>query len=128
MVLCEDCPDSATAHVIAKRLNDALSAPVSLDGRTVYTSSSIGGLLPGELPVSAEEVMRDADAAMHAVKRRGKARCLTSAPKPLAPALDLRDPVAHEPSADGTISPVSSQKTDELVPYCSRSPSSTSPI
>ena len=39
-----------------------------------YTSGSIGVLLPGELPASAEEVMRDADAAMHAAKRRGKAR------------------------------------------------------
>jgi diguanylate cyclase (GGDEF)-like protein len=74
MVLCEDCPDTATAHAIAKRLNDALCEPVSLDGRTVYTSGSIGVLLPGELPASAEEVMRDADAAMHAAKRRGKAR------------------------------------------------------
>jgi predicted signal transduction protein with EAL and GGDEF domain len=74
MVLCEDCPDSATAHAIAKRLNDVLSAPVVLDGRTVFTSGSIGVLLPGELPLGAEEVMRDADAAMHAAKRRGKAR------------------------------------------------------
>jgi EAL domain-containing protein (putative c-di-GMP-specific phosphodiesterase class I) len=45
-----------------------------LDGRTVFTSGSIGVLLPGELPTSAEQVMRDADAAMHAAKRRGKAR------------------------------------------------------
>jgi diguanylate cyclase (GGDEF)-like protein len=73
-ILCEDCPDAATAHVVAKRLNDSLSEPVALDGRTVFTSGSIGVLLPGELPAGAEEVMRDADAAMHAAKRRGKAR------------------------------------------------------
>ena len=34
MVLCEECPDAATARVVAQRLNDALSAPVVLDGRT----------------------------------------------------------------------------------------------
>jgi diguanylate cyclase (GGDEF)-like protein len=73
-VLCEDCPDAATAHVIAQRLNDALSEPIVLAGRAVYTSGSIGVLLPGQLPASAEDVMRDADAAMHVAKRRGKAR------------------------------------------------------
>ena len=45
-----------------------------LDGRAVYTSGSIGVLLPGQLGDTAEDVMRDADAAMHAAKRRGKAR------------------------------------------------------
>ena len=40
----------------------------------MFTSGSIGVLLPGGESMSAEEVMRDADAAMHAAKRRGKAR------------------------------------------------------
>jgi diguanylate cyclase (GGDEF)-like protein len=73
-ILCEDCHDAGTARVIARRLNDVLSAPVRLDDRQVYTSGSIGVLLPSGDGTSAEEVMRDADAAMHAAKRRGKAR------------------------------------------------------
>ena len=73
-ILCEDCPDAATARVIARRLNTRLSEPVRLDDRPVYTSGSIGVLLPSGEGTSAEEVMRDADAAMHAAKRRGKAR------------------------------------------------------
>jgi Amt family ammonium transporter len=73
-VLCEECPDAATAHAIAQRLNAALGEPVTLDGRAVFTSGSIGVLLPGQLADSAECVLRDADAAMHAAKRRGKAR------------------------------------------------------
>jgi diguanylate cyclase (GGDEF)-like protein len=73
-VLCEACPDAATAHTIAKRLNAVLSEPVVLDGRAVFTSGSIGVLLPGQLVDTAEDVMRDADAAMSAAKRRGKAR------------------------------------------------------
>jgi diguanylate cyclase (GGDEF)-like protein len=73
-VLCEECPDAATAHAIAQRLNAALGEPMMLDGRAVFTSGSIGVLLPGQLADSAECVLRDADAAMHAAKRRGKAR------------------------------------------------------
>ncbi len=74
IVLCEDCPDAATAHAIAERLNAALSEPVRLDGTQVFTSGSIGVLLVGEPAGGAAGVMRDADAAMHVAKRRGKAR------------------------------------------------------
>ena len=59
-ILCEDCPDAATARVIARRLNDVLSEPVRLDDRPVFTSGSIGVLLPAGDGTSAEEVMRDA--------------------------------------------------------------------
>jgi diguanylate cyclase (GGDEF)-like protein len=108
MVLCEDCPDPATAHAIAGRLNDALSAPVVLDGRTVYTSGSIGVLLPGELPVSAEEVMRDADAAMHVAKRRGKGRCAVFDASMRGRAMERLELEADLRRA---------LETDELVPY-----------
>ena len=74
IVLCEDCPDAATAHAIAERLNAALSEPVQFDGTPVVTSGSIGVLLVGEPAGGAADVMRDADAAMHVAKRRGKAR------------------------------------------------------
>jgi Amt family ammonium transporter len=73
-ILCEECPDAATAHAIAQRLNGVLSDPVPLGGTQVFTSGSIGVLLVGELSGGAAEVIRDADAAMHAAKRRGKAR------------------------------------------------------
>jgi diguanylate cyclase (GGDEF)-like protein len=73
-VLCEACPDAATAHAIAERLNAALSEPVRLDGTPVVASGSIGVLVIGDLAGGATDVMRDADAAMHAAKQRGKAR------------------------------------------------------
>ena len=107
-ILCEDCPDAAAARVIAGRLNDVLSEPVRLEGRSVFTSGSIGVLLPGGGSTSAEEVMRDADAAMHAAKRRGKARyevfdagMRESAMERLELEADLRRAL----------------ETDELVPY-----------
>ena len=108
MVLREDCSDSATARVIAQRLNDALSAPVSLDGRTVYTSGSIGVLLPGEIPAGAEEVMRDADAAMHAAKRRGKGRAAVFDAGMRGRAMERLELEADLRRA---------LETDELVPY-----------
>jgi hypothetical protein len=98
--------------VIAKRLNDALSAPVALDGRTVYTSGSIGVLLPGELPASAEEVMRDADAAMHAAKRRGMGRSAVFDAGMRGRAMERLELEADLRRA---------LETDELVPTSSRS-------
>ena len=108
MVLGEECPDAATARVVAQRLNDALSAPVVLDGRTVYTSGSIGVLLPGELPAGAEEVMRDADAAMHAAKRRGKGRSAVFDAGMRGHAMERLELEADLRRA---------LETDELVPY-----------
>ncbi len=107
-VLCESCPDAATAHVIAKRLNATLSEPVMLDGRAVYTSGSIGVLLPGQLGDTAEDVMRDADAAMHAAKRRGKARSEVFDASMRESAIDRLDLEADLRRA---------LETDELVPY-----------
>jgi diguanylate cyclase (GGDEF)-like protein len=107
-ILCEDCPDSATAHVIAGRINEALSAPVMLDGRPVFSSGSVGMLLPGRLPATAEEVMRDADAAMHAAKRRGKGRSEVFDAGMRAPALERLELEADLRRA---------LETDELVPF-----------
>jgi diguanylate cyclase (GGDEF)-like protein len=107
-ILCEDCPDAATARVIARRLNDVLSEPVRLDGRPVYTSGSIGVLLPAGASLSAEEVMRDADAAMHAAKRRGKARFeLFDA--------GMRGRAMERLELEGDLR--RALETDELVPY-----------
>ena len=108
MVLGEECPDAATARVVAQRLNDALSAPVVLDGRTVYTSGSIGVLLPGEIPAGAEEVMRDADTAMHAAKRRGKGRSAVFDAGMRGHAMERLELEADLRRA---------LETDELVPY-----------
>jgi EAL domain-containing protein (putative c-di-GMP-specific phosphodiesterase class I) len=66
--------DESQAKAIAFRIQEALSAPFSIDGRPVSTSASIG-IAPG-LPeyTSPDEIMRDADMAMYYAKARGKAR------------------------------------------------------
>jgi len=67
-----DAPEQAKA--IAFRIQEALSAPFSMDGREVFTTVSIGiafGIADYESP---DDIMRDADTAMYHAKSRGKAR------------------------------------------------------
>jgi diguanylate cyclase (GGDEF)-like protein len=60
VVLCEDVPDEAEVRAIAERLLAGLPLP-----------ASVGVVLVGEGDADPEHVVRDADAAMYAVKRRG---------------------------------------------------------
>jgi diguanylate cyclase (GGDEF)-like protein len=73
-ILLNGVHDESQAKAIAFRIQEALSAPFSIDGRPVSTSASIG-IAPG-LPeyTSPDEIMRDADMAMYYAKARGKAR------------------------------------------------------
>jgi diguanylate cyclase (GGDEF)-like protein/PAS domain S-box-containing protein len=83
-VLLEDVGD-AEVDAIAARILAALAPPVLLDGREVIAHASLGvattvGLVSGDqrpdeaedVAVKAETLMRNADAAMYAAKRRGK--------------------------------------------------------
>jgi diguanylate cyclase (GGDEF)-like protein/PAS domain S-box-containing protein len=73
VVLCEDLADGAAAMVIAERLHAALAAPIAVGTTTVFATASIGVALS---PVgSADELLRNADAAMYLAKGRGKACC-----------------------------------------------------
>lgn len=75
-VVVEPGPDAASAHetVIARRILDALDAPVALGTATVRTGGSIGiaTVTGGEQTV--DDALRDADIAMYAAKRHGKGR------------------------------------------------------
>ena len=69
-VLIEDTDEDAAARV-AERIIGAFSEPFRIHGRGVVAQASVGLTLsvPG---VSAEAMLRDADAAMYEAKRRGK--------------------------------------------------------
>jgi diguanylate cyclase (GGDEF)-like protein/PAS domain S-box-containing protein len=62
------------ANAIAFRIQKALNAPFSIAGREVFTSASIGIACAAAHYNDAEEIMRDADTAMHYAKSQGKAR------------------------------------------------------
>jgi diguanylate cyclase (GGDEF)-like protein/PAS domain S-box-containing protein len=66
--------DDAQANAIAGRIQDALSAPFSIAGREVFTSTSIGIAFGAAHYANPDEIMRDADTAMYHAKSRGKSR------------------------------------------------------
>jgi diguanylate cyclase (GGDEF)-like protein/PAS domain S-box-containing protein len=74
-VLLEDAPQD-TAREVADRILEALRQPFSLASRQIFVQASIGIAMGGGMgaPESAEELLRNADAAMYTAKARGKGR------------------------------------------------------
>jgi diguanylate cyclase (GGDEF)-like protein len=80
IVLCEDLADESEASMIAERLRKAAEQPLVVDGAQFVVSVSTGiALAPsasgeaGEAPrVSADDLLRDADAAMYQAKDDGR--------------------------------------------------------
>ncbi len=73
-VLLENLRDTSDAARVAQRIEDELSKPSQVDGHEIVTTVSIG-IAPGHSNyVRAEDLLRDADAAMYRAKTSGKAR------------------------------------------------------
>ena len=73
VVLCEEC-DADEATSAAARISDVLRAPVSVLGNELTITTSIGIALAPPGGATADELLRDADAAMYSAKERGRAR------------------------------------------------------
>ena len=73
-ILLQTVGDEQQANVIAFRIQEALSAPIMVAGREVFTSASIGICFGTNEHANPDEIMRDADTAMYHAKSRGKAR------------------------------------------------------
>ena len=71
LVLLNDLKSPADAAAVAARLLDSLTAIYSVVGSEVQSSASIGIVTSEQCPVSAEEVVRNADVAMYVAKRSG---------------------------------------------------------
>ena len=64
--------DPTEADLLAQRLLAGLEAPLGIDGRMLTTGASVGvALASGEPAPSADDLLRDADAAMYAAKDEG---------------------------------------------------------
>ncbi len=74
VVLLDGMSDRDHAEQIAQRLHERLSEPFEVQGRKRKLSASIGIALHEEEIESAEELIRNADAAMHFAKAGGKGR------------------------------------------------------
>jgi diguanylate cyclase (GGDEF)-like protein/PAS domain S-box-containing protein len=73
-ILLADIDDPLDAAVVARRILDALSGPIEVDGQEVYTSASVGIAIYPDDASDAAMLFRQADQAMYAAKRRGRGR------------------------------------------------------
>ncbi len=74
-ILVGSVRDPSDAMRVAKRIQNALAEPFSIEGREVLTSASIGISLSTTPHERAEDLLRDADIAMFRAKMLGKSRC-----------------------------------------------------
>ena len=74
-VLLEDIRDPSDAIRVAGRLQGKLGAQFKGDGYEIMVTASIGVALSGVSAVAPEDLLRDANIAMHRAKHTGKARC-----------------------------------------------------
>ncbi|MDQ3944436.1 MAG: diguanylate cyclase, partial [Actinomycetota bacterium] len=73
VVVCEELDGVADATGLAQRIAGALEAPFAVEGGEVFLSVSVGISMAGG-DSSAEELLRDADAAMYRAKEQGRSR------------------------------------------------------
>lgn len=73
-ILLQTVRDEQQANVIAFQIQEALSKPIIVAGREVFTSASIGICFGTAEHANPDEIMRDADTAMYHAKAHGKAR------------------------------------------------------
>jgi diguanylate cyclase (GGDEF)-like protein/PAS domain S-box-containing protein len=74
VVVCDDIAGPAEATRIARRILDALADPVDEADGGVHVGASVGVALARGEDVTAEDMVRDADAAMYRAKERGRGR------------------------------------------------------
>ncbi len=74
VILLEDIQDAKAAITTAERIHKALKTVIRLEGEDVFSSASIGITLGNHQDTCAEDVLRNADAAMYKAKREGKDR------------------------------------------------------
>lgn len=72
LVILTGLDSPGDASVIARKMLEALTAPVDLEGQEVFTSSSIGIALFPEDGADAESLIGNADLAMYLAKEEGR--------------------------------------------------------
>ncbi len=73
-ILLNRSGDLSEVVKVAERLQSKISEPVKIDNYEVFTTASIGIVVAGTVDRTAEDFLRDADAAMYRAKEAGKAR------------------------------------------------------
>jgi diguanylate cyclase (GGDEF)-like protein/PAS domain S-box-containing protein len=73
-ILLNQIEDEIQANAFAFRVQESLSRPFTVGGRELFASASIGIAVARAEYNTPDEMMRDADTALHHAKTRGKAR------------------------------------------------------
>jgi diguanylate cyclase (GGDEF)-like protein/PAS domain S-box-containing protein len=74
VVLCEEMEGTAAVMDVAQRVADAIALPVSFTGQEIFVTASLGVAVSSSPVAGADELLRDADAAMYRAKDLGRAR------------------------------------------------------
>lgn len=74
VILCEDLQGTDQAQIIAGRIEQALLVPIVLPTATISITASVGIAFADRDTHAAEQVLRNADAAMYQAKRIGRGR------------------------------------------------------
>ncbi|MEV4516734.1 EAL domain-containing protein [Dactylosporangium sp. NPDC049525] len=91
-MLLEHLDDAAEAARVAERVLATLRQPLSIGGREIQPRASVGIALPDpDRPPDADELLRNADVAMHMAKREGRNRYAYFAPSMHAGLLEKLD-------------------------------------
>ncbi|MFZ4535614.1 ABC transporter substrate-binding protein [Propionivibrio sp.] len=72
LVLCEQVEQPATTSVMAERINDTLRQPFNFNGLPLAVTASVGVASGNGSTHSADDLLRCADAAMYAAKKKGR--------------------------------------------------------
>ncbi|MEJ5256404.1 MAG: bifunctional diguanylate cyclase/phosphodiesterase [Acidimicrobiales bacterium] len=71
VLLCPDITNAASAERIASRVIQAVEAPFEVEGDQLRISACVGVAVTEDRPSRPEEVLSDADAAMHQARAQG---------------------------------------------------------
>ena len=76
-ILCDEVGGEEDAVIVSDRVAEAIAAPFAIEGTEVFLTASVGIAIVAAgaaSDVTADALVRDADAAMHRAKERGKSR------------------------------------------------------
>jgi len=102
-LLLDEITGLADGERAARRIQDALAVPVSLEGQDIVATASIGVVLGGSHYTQPQDLLHDADLAMYHAKQQGRARFQVfdlamrdSAQARLSVEADLRNALARQ--------------------------------
>jgi len=73
-LLLEDMADESNFVQVSDRVGEALARPITVDGREIAVSACIG-IAQARAGEDADDILRNADSALAAAKRRGRGAC-----------------------------------------------------